>query len=137
VAIQRLRGRERFAALRSEGRRARNGPILVRFVPAIAPTPAPSEPAREPDRSAASRAPDRHVYVAFAVGRPVGGAVVRNRVRRRLRSIVAGANTAPGDYLVQARPDAATLSYDGLRHCTVSAIESAVAASGPNGAGPR
>lgn len=132
MAIQRLRGRERFAALRAEGRRARNGPVLVTFVPAIAPAPAPSGSADE----AMGRDPDLRAYVAFAVGRAVGCAVVRNRMRRRLRSIVAAANAAPGDYLVGARPDAATLSYEGLRRCTVSAIRSAVAEPDPKGAGP-
>jgi ribonuclease P protein component len=45
--------------------------------------------------------------VAYAVGRKVGGAVVRNRLRRRLRALVAAhAGLRPGAaYLVT--PDAA------------------------------
>lgn len=53
--------------------------------------------------------------VAYAVGRPVGGAVVRNRVRRRLRALIgaeaARQALAPGYYLVGARPDAAGSSF--------------------------
>jgi ribonuclease P protein component len=58
--------------------------------------------------------------VAFAVGRGVGGAVVRNRVRRRLRSAIAeldaeGDGLAGGAYLVAASPDAAATPYAQLR----------------------
>ncbi len=64
--------------------------------------------------------------VAYAVGRQVGPAVVRNRVRRRLRAIIedlAGPDgqlpAGPGAYLVSTRPAAAGLSYDEL-HTAVS-----------------
>jgi ribonuclease P protein component len=52
--------------------------------------------------------------VAYAVGRRVGGAVARNRVRRRLRAVVAAeaAVLAPAHvYLVGAGPAAAKTSY--------------------------
>lgn len=59
--------------------------------------------------------------VAFAVGRRVGPAVVRNRVRRRLRSVLAeevatrgGLAPGPGAYLVSVRPAAADASFDEL-----------------------
>jgi len=55
--------------------------------------------------------------VAYAVGRPVGGAVVRNRVRRRLRAATRAhaAVLSPGHaYLVHARPGAADRSYADL-----------------------
>ena len=49
--------------------------------------------------------------VAYAVGRPVGGAVVRNRVRRQLRHAVADEARADGLpagwYLLGAGPAAA------------------------------
>nr|WP_246081719.1 ribonuclease P protein component [Nocardioides litoris] len=50
----------------------------------------------------------------FVVGRTVGGAVVRNRVRRRLRHLVAGRIEAwPGGttVVVRALPAAAVASY--------------------------
>lgn len=51
--------------------------------------------------------------VAYAVGRSVGGAVVRNRVRRRLAGSMAAraAALAPGAYLVGAGPRAAEASF--------------------------
>jgi len=55
-----------------------------------------------------SQAPPR---VAFAVGRRVGGAVERNRVRRRLRAVARDAALPGGAWLVGAGPGAATASH--------------------------
>ena len=55
--------------------------------------------------------------VAYAIGRGVGGAVVRNRVRRRLRAAARAhcAELVPGRaYLVSASGAAAASSYDEL-----------------------
>ncbi|HLZ71830.1 MAG TPA: ribonuclease P protein component [Dehalococcoidia bacterium] len=54
--------------------------------------------------------------VGFAVGKRVGGAVVRNRIKRRLRAIVASLPLAPGrDLVISARPAAAARDYRALR----------------------
>jgi ribonuclease P protein component len=56
--------------------------------------------------------------VAYAVGRRVGSAVTRNRVRRRLRAAVreeAGRLEPSCAYLIGAGPDAAAASYGDLR----------------------
>ena len=55
-------------------------------------------------------------HVAYAIGRPVGPAVVRNRIRRRLRAIVVHHADAirPAWYLIGVRPAAATRSYEEL-----------------------
>jgi ribonuclease P protein component len=59
--------------------------------------------------------------VAFAVSRQVGSAVVRNRVRRRLRAALQELDRLddprfpPGDYLVRVRPGAGALGFDVLR----------------------
>jgi ribonuclease P protein component len=55
--------------------------------------------------------------VAYAVGKRVGNAVVRNQLRRRLRAVVAEASgsLAPGAYLVAAGPEAAGLPYEDLK----------------------
>lgn len=60
------------------------------------------------------------VRVAYAVGRRVGNAVVRNRLRRRLRAAVREIDAergglAPGAYLISARPEAAGRPYADLR----------------------
>ena len=57
--------------------------------------------------------------IAFAIGRKVGTAVVRNRLRRRLRDELAGLTRADrlpaGGYLVVLAPAAATLDGPTLR----------------------
>jgi ribonuclease P protein component len=98
--IWRIRERSTFAELRRCGRRLRRGPLTVTFLPD--PNPAPPR-------------------VAYAIGRSVGSAVVRNRLRRRLRAIVrelAGEPSPPlrsGAYLISASPAAASQSYEELK----------------------
>ena len=66
--------------------------------------------------------------VAYAVGRGVGGAVARNRVRRRLRAATrshAGELVGGRAYLVGATPAAASTSYTDLStalHGALSAL---------------
>jgi ribonuclease P protein component len=55
----------------------------------------------------------------FVVSKRVGKAVVRNRVRRRLREIVRSAALKEGyDLVVSARPEAAAGSFDALKQET-------------------
>ena len=94
--LWRVRDRASFAALRRDGVRRRIGALTVTRLPVEAggsPVPA----------------------VAFAVGKPVGPAVARNRLRRRLRAVVAASAPPPGTYLVSAGPAAKTLSDQELR----------------------
>jgi ribonuclease P protein component len=52
----------------------------------------------------------------FVVSKAVGGAVVRNRVKRRLRSIVAALNLPTGlSLVVRAAPRSAEATFDDLR----------------------
>jgi ribonuclease P protein component len=57
--------------------------------------------------------------LAYALGRKFGPAVVRNRVRRRLRAaaqdLAAGGGLASGAYLVTASPRATDVPYATLR----------------------
>jgi ribonuclease P protein component len=94
-----IRDRTTFSTLRS-ARRVRSGPLTVSFVQGN-----PSEPPR----------------IAYAIGSKVGGAVVRNRLRRRLRSVVRslGSQLCPGAYLIGAAPEAVGFSVEELR-ATVS-----------------
>lgn len=56
-----------------------------------------------------------HSRFGFAVGRRVGKAVVRNRVKRRLREIVRALDPAGGwDVVIIARPAAATADFAAL-----------------------
>lgn len=58
------------------------------------------------------------VEVAFAIGRSVGTAVVRNRLRRQLRVLmdeVVDDGLAPGCYLVGVHPSPTEHTFDSLR----------------------
>jgi len=63
--------------------------------------------------------------VAYAIGRRVGGAVGRNRLRRRLRAVMFehGAKLRPGAYLVGAGPGATALSFEELRESVARALD--------------
>jgi ribonuclease P protein component len=65
--------------------------------------------------------------VAYAVGRAVGGAVVRNRLRRRLRGVVCelGPQLRPGAYLVGVAPEAASLPFRELKAMVSVALDDA------------
>jgi ribonuclease P protein component len=102
----RIRDRATFEALRRDGHRSRRGPITVTFVVAgDAGVP----------------------RVAYAVGKTVGGAVVRNRLRRQLRAAVADStgSLVPGAYLVAAGREAAGLPYEDLKAHVTQALTSA------------
>ena len=92
----RVTDRATFEAFRRTGKRARYGPISVIFV---------------------DDGGDR-ARVAYAVGRRMGGAVERNRLRRRLRSAVSviedGAGLFPGAYLVAPGRETSKLGYEEL-----------------------
>jgi ribonuclease P protein component len=102
--VWRVRDRETFRRLRASRRRVRRGPLTVTFVPAAHPAPP---------------------QVAYAIGRKVGGAVVRNRLRRRLRAVISelAPQLAPGAYLVGAAPAAASLSFGELQAIVTEALE--------------
>jgi ribonuclease P protein component len=90
--IGRVGDRATFDALRRDGRRARRGPMTVVYLPG-----------------------GNDVRVAYAIGRKVGPAVVRNRVRRRLREAFRELDRTDGlgrgAYLVTVRPEAAGCTY--------------------------
>jgi ribonuclease P protein component len=66
--------------------------------------------------------------VAYAIGRRTGGAVVRNRIRRRLRHVVSAhtGHLRPNyQYLVGARPEAHTASPAELTAAWLDLLERA------------
>jgi ribonuclease P protein component len=91
--IWRIRERSAFTRLAREGRRTRAGVLWCTYIP-------------DPDAT-----PPR---VAYALGRAIGPAVVRNRLRRQLRALLADATLPPGLYLIGAQPIAAQRSQDEL-----------------------
>jgi ribonuclease P protein component len=94
--IWRIRERDAFARLGREGSRIRTSSLWCTYLP---------DPAVVPPR------------VAFAIGRAVGPAVARNRLRRRLRALLTSElEPPPGWYLIGARPSANELTFDQLRN---------------------
>jgi len=90
-AAARMRRSEEFTTTVSRGVRA-GGPLLVTHL---------------------RRGPGHGVRVGFVVGRGVGPAIVRNRVRRRLRHLVSarlGTLPAGAAVVVRAHPGAAVLT---------------------------
>jgi len=71
--------------------------------------------------------------VAYTVGRRAGGAVQRNRLRRRLRPVMAqlAPHLRPGDYLLGAGSRAAESSPTELADWVGEALERAGALHGP------
>jgi len=63
--------------------------------------------------------------VAFAIGRKIGGAVVRNRLRRRLRAISGelSGRLAAGAYLFSVSREAIDLPYGELKADVEAALE--------------
>jgi ribonuclease P protein component len=98
----RVRGQATFRRLRDVPR-VRRGPLTVAWL------------------ADAEDAPPR---VAFAVGRRVGGAVARNRLRRRLRAVARSAALPAGAWLIGAGPDASVASAEELSAWLRDAVES-------------
>lgn len=85
---RRLRAPKEFRHVLNSGRRARDGLVAV--------------------AAARNHQPDQPARFGFSVSRRVGGAVVRNRVKRRLRQIASSASIHHGwDVVLTAFPDAA------------------------------
>jgi ribonuclease P protein component len=103
--VWRLSEPARFTMLSRTRHRSHRGPVRVAWVPPAAGEVAPPR-------------------VGYAVGRRVGGAVVRNRLRRRLRAIVATLGLPPGDYLVSAEAPARELAFPELRLALTAAVAS-------------
>ncbi len=104
--IGRLRHRDDFRVLAARGRRVRSGPLALTF-------------ATDPQLPVP--------LFAYGIPRRVGSAVVRNRLRRRLRSALVRvpADPHPGRYLLRAGPGAGSLTWAEVWSHTDTLIRSA------------
>lgn len=109
--LWRVTDRSAFQVIRKTGRRARSGPLTVSWLP-----PTPTQEA-DPPRA------------AFAIGRSVGGAVVRNRIRRRLRAALRGLvveeRLPRGSYLLGGDAELASLPWPALQSALADAVTTA------------
>jgi len=101
-----IRSRQTFAALRHSSFRGRSGPLSVTYV----------------QQNSWSG-----LQVAYAISRQVGNAVVRNRVRRRLRSIICeqAPSLPDGAYVVRTGRSGPSLRFDELKVAMSQALEKA------------
>ena len=100
----RLRSRRDFVRVQSLGRKWRGRHMVVAVTPPAVP-------------GAASEVHPSPFRVGYTVSRKVGGAVIRNRVKRRLRAAwrqVGRFIAMPGDFVVIAFPGAAAVSQKQL-----------------------
>ena len=109
--LWRITDRRTFQALRQQGRRARRGPLTVTWLPPeVASTPTPPR-------------------AGFAVGKAAGGAVLRNRVRRRLRAALRQLATEgrlpAGSYLLGGSASLATMRWTELVELVAATIAEA------------
>jgi ribonuclease P protein component len=104
-SIGRIHRRRSFAALGRSRHRGTAGPLRARWVPG-------------------AEATGSEALVAYAIGRHCGSAVVRNRLRRRLREAIRtqAAELRPGCYLVTADPAATQLSFEELQRMVTTAL---------------
>jgi ribonuclease P protein component len=105
--------RAAFQALRRDGRRGRHGSVSVTWLPD------PGTPGNPP-------------RIACAVGKATGGAVVRNRIRRRLRSgaleLRRRDRLPDGTYLLAGTAAVTALPFDDLVRDLDAAVAAAVGA---------
>lgn len=104
AAHRRLRSRADFTRIVRSGRRAKGAYVIVSALPGRA----------------------AHARVGFTVGKSVGNAVVRHRVTRQLRAIMAELLpdlATPSDLVLRALPAASTVSFPALRADVQRAVE--------------
>lgn len=107
-----LRGKDGFERVRAGGRSARGAHVAVRLL---------------------STGEDVPVRLGMAVGKPVGCAVQRNLVRRRLRSIVGEVSVPLHGTMVVIRafPGVADVAFGDLRSSVRQALGSLVPLGAP------
>ena len=135
AAAQRLRRSSDFAAAVRRGGRAGRGVVVVHFDQAGVPIGAqPAAAMSKPVRLTEGEQVSPPVRAGFVVSKAVGGAVARNRVRRRLRHLVRerlSGLPAGAVLVVRALPGAAGVSYARLE-ADLDAALAAVRASRPS-----
>ncbi|HEX2144451.1 MAG TPA: ribonuclease P protein component [Glycomyces sp.] len=128
-ADARIRSSRDFGSALKRGRRAARGGVVVHWAPATQRTE--DFPAAEPAPPAADA--NRAARAGFVVSKAVGNAVVRNKVKRRLRHAAAAELPhwpAGTDVVVRATPRAAERDFEQLRRDLTEAVQAARSGKG-------
>ncbi len=124
MRLARLTQRKQFLAAADRGRRFRSSAFTVQVLDG-------------PQRAAGEQPEPDGLRLGLTASRKVGNAVIRNRIRRRLRAAAEKAFEAqsgrPCDIVVVARPETLTADFDML----VSELAVAVDRARPQGQGRR
>ncbi|WP_460540205.1 ribonuclease P protein component [Glycomyces halotolerans] len=118
-AEARIRRSRDFSTVLRRGRRAARGGVVVHWAPG---------PDADAEQTTPSDAEPSSARAGFVVSKAVGNAVVRNRVKRRLRHAVADQMRSwpPGtDVVVRATPKAAERDFSQLNADLADAVSSA------------
>jgi ribonuclease P protein component len=113
-AQARLRRRPEFTTVVRSGRRAGRPTMVLHYLP------------ERPEQSGGTLASPPGARAGFVVGRAVGNSVVRHRVTRRLRAVVATELSrlpATADLVVRARPEAADATSALLRRDLTAGLD--------------
>jgi ribonuclease P protein component len=125
-ADARIRSSRDFGSALKRGRRAARGGVVVHWAPAFTRSedlPAETEPATPPEAVA-----NRTARAGFVVSKAVGNAVVRNKVKRRLRHAAAAELPhwpAGTEVVVRATPRAAERDFAQLHRDLTEAVRAA------------
>ncbi|WP_030160329.1 MULTISPECIES: ribonuclease P protein component [unclassified Glycomyces] len=129
-ADARIRSSRDFGSALKRGRRAARGGVVVHWAPErhTESPPAQAAPATPSEAGA-----NRTARAGFVVSKAVGNAVVRNKVKRRLRHAAAAELPhwpAGTDVVVRATPRAAERDFAELRRDLTEAVQAARSATG-------
>lgn len=117
-ALETLARRADFLRVAGQGSKWATAGLILQACPRSARHDRAEHGAAGPDQSGASVSKAPSIRVGFTASKKVGGAVVRNRARRRLRVLareVLLSEAAPGyDYVLIARAETATRGYADL-----------------------
>ncbi|MEU6860291.1 ribonuclease P protein component [Glycomyces sp. NPDC046736] len=122
----RIRSSRDFGSALKRGRRAARGGVVVHWAPETSQTEDP--PASQAPTTPSEADAHRTARAGFVVSKAVGNAVVRNKVKRRLRHAAAAELPhwpAGTDVVVRATPRAAERDFDQLHRDLAEAVEAA------------
>lgn len=126
--LGRLRARPEFLQVAAAGRKWSTPGLVLQAGNAKRRTPSMAQTAEPAAGAAEDAAQQESIRVGFTASRKVGGAVARNRAKRRLRALAAEILPAQGkpgtDYVLIGRPATVTRPFALLRQD----LEQAVAA---------